>query len=110
MDKIIELKYIDEYKLWIRFNDGESKIIDFKNFIGKGISSILIDIEYFKLVTIDNGGGIEWPNGFDFCPNYLKEFVDSTENVYVRPPHLILQAHKLSKKICFYFWKLYLSL
>ncbi len=81
MNKIIELKYIDGYKLYIKFNDGESKTIDFNNLIGKGISSQLLDIEYFKLMSIDNGGGIEWPNGFDFCPNYLKEFVESVEIV-----------------------------
>ena len=63
----------------MRFNDGESKIIDFKTLIGKGISHKLLDTDYFKLVAIDNGGGIEWPNGFDFCPNYLKEFVDIAE-------------------------------
>ena len=79
MNKIIELRYEGGYKLWIRFNDGESRIIDFEMLIGKGISNKLLDTEYFKLVAIDNGGGIEWPNGFDFCPNYLKEFVDISE-------------------------------
>jgi hypothetical protein len=74
MNKIIEIKHIADYKLWIRFNDGESRIINFKNLIGEGISSKLLDTGYFQQVTIDNGGGIEWPNGFDFCPNYLKDY------------------------------------
>jgi Protein of unknown function (DUF2442) len=74
MHKIIELKFIKDYQITIRFNDGEIKIIDLKPLIGKGISSLLLDTSYFKLGTIDNGGGIEWPNGFDFCPNYLKEY------------------------------------
>ncbi len=73
MNRVIELKYESNYKLWLLFNDGESKIIDFKNLIGEGISSKLLDVDYFKLARIDNGGGIEWPNGFDFCPNYLKK-------------------------------------
>ncbi|MBP7478577.1 MAG: DUF2442 domain-containing protein [Chitinophagales bacterium] len=81
MNKIIELRYEDAYKLWMRFSDGESKLIDFKTLIGKGISSKLLDIAYFKLATIDNGGGIEWPNGFDFCPNYLKDLIDIKETV-----------------------------
>jgi len=79
MNKIIKLTYEGEYRLRIRFNDDESKIIDFGNLIGKGISSKLLDIEYFKLVKIDNGGGIEWPHGFDFCPNYLRKFVGIAE-------------------------------
>lgn len=76
MNKVIELKYLRDYTLWMRFNDGETKTIDFRPLIGKGISAVLIDSEYFKLASIDNGGGIEWPNGFDFCPNYLKEYVE----------------------------------
>ena len=79
MNKIVELRYEGEHKLWLRFSYGESKIIDFRNLIGKGISAQLLDTDYFKLAGIDNGGGIEWPNGFDFCPNYLKEFVDTIE-------------------------------
>ena len=81
MNKIIDIKYIDNYTLKLFFNDGESKIINFKNLIGKGISNKLLDIDYFKQVSIDNGGGIEWPNGFDFCPNYLKEFIVEGETI-----------------------------
>ena len=74
MNKIIELKFHENYKITVCFNDGEIKIIDFRPLIGKGVSSLLLDHNYFVLGTIDNGGGLEWPNGFDFCPNYLKEY------------------------------------
>ena len=79
MNKIVELIYENNYELWMRFNDGASQTIDFKTLIGKGISSKLLDVDYFKLAKIDNGGGIEWPNGFDFCPNYLRENMNSKE-------------------------------
>jgi len=75
MNKIIDIKTMEEYKIWVLFHDGYTKVIDLRNLIGKGISKELLDINYFKLVKIDNGGGIEWPNGFDFCPNYLRDFV-----------------------------------
>ena len=77
MNKIIEIKLLGEYLLLLKFNDGESKIIDFKPLIGEGISSQLLDKEYFKQVALDNGGGIEWPNGMDFFPNFLKEYVSA---------------------------------
>ena len=82
MNKIIEIKFIENYILKILFQDGISKTINFKRLIGDGISNQLLDIEYFKLATIDNGGGIEWPNGFDFCPNYLKENIQ--EEAFVK--------------------------
>jgi hypothetical protein len=48
--------------------------VDFTTLIGKGVSAPLLDKEYFKKVTIESGGGLAWPNGMDFCPNFLKEF------------------------------------
>jgi hypothetical protein len=66
MYKIIEIRLLGDYLLLLKFNDGESKIIDFRPLIGGGISAQIFDKENFKLVAIDNGGGIEWPNGMDF--------------------------------------------
>ena len=79
MNRINEIKYMGGYTLWVRFDDGESKMIDFEYLIGEGIGSHLLDIEYFKHASIDNGGGIEWPNGFDFCPNCLKELESNAQ-------------------------------
>jgi hypothetical protein len=74
MNKVIAFKVQENFRIWIQFQDGESKTIDFEPLIGKGVSAPLLDKEYFKLVSIDAGGGLEWPNGMDFCPNYLKEY------------------------------------
>jgi hypothetical protein len=81
MNKIILIKVLNDYNIWIQFQDGESKTINFLPLIGKGISSLLLDKEFFNKVSIDNGGGIEWPNGFDFCPNYLKEYIETKQLV-----------------------------
>jgi hypothetical protein len=81
MNKIIAIKISGDYTLTIQFKDGESRTINFQPLIGKGVSAALLDKDYFKQVTIDNGGGIEWPNGFDFCPNYLKEYIAKSEQL-----------------------------
>ncbi len=73
MNEVIDLKVLDDYQIWIRFKDGIEKIINIQKFLGKGISKELLEYENFKKVTIEPGGGIAWYNGFDFCPNYLKE-------------------------------------
>ncbi len=75
MNKIISFKIFENYHIWILFQDGESTTINFLPLIGKGISSLLLDKEYFAKAAIDNGGGLEWPNGVDFCPNFLKEHI-----------------------------------
>ena len=79
MNKIIDIKFAGDFELSLKFNDGESKTINFEPLIGKGISAQLLDKEYFRKVSIDNGGGLEWPNGMDFCPNFLKEYILNSE-------------------------------
>mgnify|MGYP001009106092 CR=1 FL=1 len=74
MNRIIAFKVLEDYQIWLQFQDGESKIVDFTKLIGKGVSAPLLDKEYFKQVAIESGGGLAWPNGMDFCPNFLKEF------------------------------------
>ena len=81
MNKIISIKILENYHIRIQFQDGEIKTINFQPLIGKGISSLLLDKEYFGKATIDNGGGLEWPNGVDFCPNFLKDFISKSEVV-----------------------------
>jgi len=36
-------------------------------------SAKLLDKKYFEKVKIDEFGGITWDNGYDFCPNFLRE-------------------------------------
>jgi hypothetical protein len=73
MENIIDVKPIDNYYLWVLFADKFEAKINIKPFITNGISQKLLDVNYFKQVKIDEFGGIAWDNGFDFCPNYLRQ-------------------------------------
>lgn len=73
MNEVVELRVLEEYRIWLKFNDGEEKIINFLPFLGKGFTTELLDYKEFSLVFIEPGGGIAWKNGYDFCPNFLKE-------------------------------------
>jgi hypothetical protein len=57
MNEIIEIKILDNYKIWMRFKDGITKVVDFLPFIGEGFTKELLDPEYFKKVEIESGGG-----------------------------------------------------
>lgn len=81
MDKVISVKPFENYLLEIQFSDGLRKVIDIKPFIGKGISAALKDDAYFRTVTLEDGGGIAWPNGYDFCPNFLRDDVPAVNVV-----------------------------
>ncbi|MBI5304612.1 MAG: DUF2442 domain-containing protein [Chloroflexi bacterium] len=42
----------------IRFADGLTRHLDLRPFIGEGISAPLASWDYFKQVTVEEGGGI----------------------------------------------------
>lgn len=75
MEKIVSVNVVSSYKLEILFADGFKGIIDVSPFIGGGISDALKSPEYFTQVSINEFSGITWPNGYDFCPNYLREIM-----------------------------------
>ncbi|HET7361638.1 MAG TPA: DUF2442 domain-containing protein [Salinimicrobium sp.] len=72
MNKVIEIEVLNDYRIKLKFNGGEEKIINFKPYLKRGFARELLDPEKFKKVFIEPGGGIAWENGYDFCPNYLK--------------------------------------
>ncbi len=76
MNEVIDLKVLNNYLVWIKFSDNEEKVVDLKPFIGKGFTKNLLKSENFNEVFVEPGGGIAWPNGFDLCPNFLRELQD----------------------------------
>ena len=83
MDKVISVKPLENYLLEIEFADGFRKVVDIRPFIGMGISAALNKESYFRQVTLEDGGGIAWPNGYDFCPNFLRDDVPAVHVVPV---------------------------
>ena len=77
MSEVVSLRSLEvsesiNYRIWLKFSDGEDKIIDLRTYLGKGFTAELLDYNKFKEVFIEPGRGIAWPNGYDFCPNFLR--------------------------------------
>ncbi len=66
----IKAKPIEDYKLLIKFDNGENKIFDTKPYIHGAWYRELWDKNYFNAVNVD-GFTIVWPNGQDICPDDL---------------------------------------
>ena len=65
----IEVKAIEKYKLYIKFENGEEKILDMGQDINEKFYANLKDYEYFKNVKISETGiTIQWKNGEDIAP------------------------------------------
>ena len=71
--KVIDAKYIKDYKIEFTFNDGKTKIIDFKDLLWGEVFEPLKNKDYFKKFKL-NPFTIEWENGADFAPEFLYEY------------------------------------
>lgn len=79
--KIEELKIVGHKNILFSFSDGTEKTIDMSPFINEDpLSGPLSDPAYFRKVELyENGRGIFWPNGFDFCPDFLFQYQPEKE-------------------------------
>ena len=74
---IINVEYVEDYRLNLQFENGEWRTVDFKDRIQSSNGQMiepLKDVEFFKCVSVDTElGTIVWPNGFDQAPDVLYE-------------------------------------
>ena len=63
MNEVIDLKVLEVYRIWLKFDDGEERVINFRPYIGKGFTSELPNYDNFQMAFIEPGGGIAWENG-----------------------------------------------
>lgn len=69
--KAIGVRPLEDYKLWVRFSNGEVKIFDFSKELDSPAFSPLKDKAVFNSVYIDYGVTV-WNDGdIDIAPEYL---------------------------------------
>jgi Protein of unknown function (DUF2442) len=72
--RALEAKPTEDYRVWVRFEDGLTAEIDFSDLVESGgfYGLPLRNPEFFRQVEIYPGGsGIFWPNEADVCPDTL---------------------------------------
>jgi len=71
---VIEAKYIRDYIIWLRFNDGAEGDINLKDHLYGEVFEPLRDINLFKSFRVDPDiQTIVWDNGADLAPEFLYE-------------------------------------
>jgi Protein of unknown function (DUF2442) len=71
MPTALAVKPLENYRVWLRFSDGVEGIADLSEFSGKGVFKMW-DVEVaFRNVRVGEGGGIEWGDQIDLCPDAL---------------------------------------
>ena len=69
--KITSAKPLANYRLEIRFDHGESGIVDLSKFAGRGVFAAWEQPGVFEQVAVTSEGAVEWPGEIDLCPDSL---------------------------------------
>lgn len=86
MIEVLEAAYREEYKVWIRFNTGESGVVDLSDLLLKHKAAApLIDKNEFKKFYLDEWPTLAWPCGFDVAPESLYERVTGKRPDWQQP-------------------------
>jgi hypothetical protein len=76
MNDVVEVRYVREYVVWLRFQDGTVGEADISRSFKGPVFEPLRNVEFFKQVRVDAElGTIVWPNGADIAPETLYERV-----------------------------------
>lgn len=69
-----QAKYLHDYVIWVRFNDGTEGEVDLSGELEGEIFGPLKDLQMFKSFNVDPVlETIVWENGADLAPEFLYE-------------------------------------
>ena len=74
---VTDARYLDGYRLWVRFSDGVEGTVDLTDLIARDprlIVQALRDLHTFSALRAEMDT-VVWSNGFDLAPEYLYERV-----------------------------------
>jgi hypothetical protein len=71
----VEAKHIQDYQVWIKFDDGKSSKINLIDEIWGEVFEPLKDIDYFRNFKIENDT-LSWENEADLAPDFLYELLN----------------------------------
>lgn len=67
----MELKPKENFHLFLRYDDGQSGVVDLSDYAGRGIFAAWLMPGVFNQVRLANAGHPEWPGRIDLCPDAL---------------------------------------
>lgn len=66
----IEVKALDDFKIWLKYPDGVKGELDLSDLNGKGVFVFWNDYSNFQKVYLDKeSGAIAWNEEIDICPD-----------------------------------------
>ncbi len=95
MTKVVEAKALDNYRLWVKFSDGVTGIVDLSDLVGKGVFVAWKEYERFLKVRVGPHGEVLWDDEdeIDLCPHalYMKVTGKKPEDLFPKLKDTSLQ-------------------
>ena len=71
---VSDARYVRDFIVWLRFNDGTEGEVDLKDELYGEVFESLQDVTQFRLFRLDPElNTIAWSNGADLAPEFLQE-------------------------------------
>ena len=79
---VVEVEARDNFRLWVRFEDGLQGEVDLTELVGKGVFRRWVENPTeFSQARVDlESGTVVWPGGLDVAPDRLYSDVARTAN------------------------------
>lgn len=71
MPKPIDVRALQPYRIWLRYDDGVQGEVDLSDFAGRGVFAAWQDPAAFSRVRLGSHGAIEWSPDLDLCPDAM---------------------------------------
>lgn len=84
MPRPIQVKPLENYRLWVKFSDGVEGVVDLSYLVGQGVFALWQDYRAFQQVHIGPSGELVWSEDIDICPDavYLKITGQKPEDLF----------------------------
>lgn len=91
--RLIEVKPLENYRIWVKYSDGIEGVVDLSELVGKGVFAVWQDYREFQKVHIGPGGEIAWSEEIELCPDaiYLKVTGKKPEDLFPKLRELAVQ-------------------
>ena len=91
MPRPTQVRALEPYRLWIRFDDDIEGEVDLSDLAGRGVFRLWDDPERFGDVRLGPGRAIHWNDEVELCPDalYLRLTGRQPEDLFprIRPAH-----------------------
>jgi hypothetical protein len=82
--RIIDVKALPRFRLELRFDNGETGVVDLLSLAGRGVFEAWNVPGVFEDVSVTDDGAVQWPGEIDLCPDalYLRMTGKTAEEVF----------------------------